>query len=210
MLGKSVVAVVVAIGLFVSVGLTRPLHAASATQGSSLYVSGFGGITFLSDADLYQSGFGSSTFAYDAGAGFGASAGYRWAMGLRAEFELSYRSNDVDTIDGVSVSGVDTSSLAYMGNLWYDFDTGSDFIPYLGAGVGAATVTLDLGPSDFSDTVFAWQIGGGLGYQITPGLVLFADYRWLATVDAVIIEASPDVKLEYNSHNIMFGVRFHF
>lgn len=206
-----VVAIAATCMLFAPVGFSRPALAADAAQGPSFYVSGFGGLTLLSDADLYQSGVGTDDYTYDAGAGFGASVGYRWPFGLRTEFELSYRINDVDTINGFSVSGVDTSALAFMVNGWYDFDLGSGFLPYVGGGLGVAQVELDFFGIEYDDTVFAWQLGGGLGYQIMPGIVLFTDYRWLATADAVLVETTPsDIKLEYSSHSIMFGVRAHF
>lgn len=197
--------------LFMLMGPSRTALAADAAQGPSFYVSGFGGLTLLSDADLYQSGVGSDRFSYDAGGGVGASVGYRWPFGLRTEFEFSYRSNDVNTIDGFSVSGADTSSLAFLGNGWYDFNLGSGLLPYVGGGLGVANVKLNLAGTEYDDTVFAWQLGGGLGYQIMPGIVLFTDYRWLATEDAVILQTAPsDIKLEYSSHSIMFGARAHF
>lgn len=217
---RSIVAVAAVVGILVLGGLNRPLHAADAMQGSSFYVSGFGGITLLSESDFSQPGIGSGSFDYDAGFNIGGAVGYRWPFSLRTEVELSYRQNSIDTatvtIAGIgtisgSVSDSDVSAFAFMANAWYDIDTGSNFIPYIGGGLGGARIDVDLAGTEFDDTVFAWQIGAGLGYKVTPGVVVSVDYRWLATTDPAFEDPGfPDVDSEYSSHNIMLGVRGHF
>ena len=69
--------------------------------------------------------------------------------------------------------------LSAMANAWYDIDTGSGFIPYLGVGVGVGQVTLDSrshakrdGVSrrqvfpESSASAFAFQVGAGVGYDV--------------------------------------------
>ena len=188
---------------------TTAQAAQSAQNANSVYVGGFGGVTFLPDIRLSQAGFASADLESDAGFNLGAVLGYKWAMGLRAEGEISYRQNDLDNLGGFPVIG-DLSALAFMGNAWYDFHNGTPWLPYVGGGLGLASITLDSGGSD-SDTVLAWQIGGGIGYEFMPGIVASADYRFLATSDPSFEDPGfADIKAEYHSHSILFGIRAHF
>jgi opacity protein-like surface antigen len=183
--------------------------AQSAQNANSFYVGGFGGVTFLPDIRLSQAGFGSGDLESDAGFNLGAVMGYKWVMGFRAEGEISYRQNDLDNLDGVPVIG-DLSALAFMGNGWFDFHNGTPWIPYVGGGLGVASITLDSGGND-SDAVFAWQIGGGIGYEFLPGIVASVDYRFLATSDPSFEDPGfADIEAEYSSHSINFGIRAHF
>lgn len=214
-----VMALAAAGAFFVLAGQFRPVLAADA-KGASMYVSGFAGFTVLPDSGLDQAGIFTSEFKYDTGLNIGGAIGYKWPVGIRSEAELSYRQNTIDFITltefgfpPISGSAVNShvGAFAFMANLWYDIDTASDLIPYIGGGVGGANITYDFNGFSEDDTVFAWQLGLGLGYQVTPGIVLFTDYRWLATTDPTIPDPGfPDVKGEYSSHNVQFGVRAHF
>lgn len=191
--------------------------ATSAQNANSIYAGVFGGVTLVPDIDV-TSPAGTSKLESDVGFGFGGVAGYKWAIGLRAEAEISYRQNGSDKLDGVGVGG-DASALGFMGNVWYDFDTGTPFIPYIGGGAGIARVSADIDIAGIklvndTDTVFAWQVGGGVGYEITKGVVLFGDYRYFATADPTFtaepVLGGVDLDAEYSSHNFMIGVRGHF
>lgn len=216
---NKIVASIAACAFFVLAGQSRPALAADATEGASMYVSGFIGLSILPDSGLNQPTVFTSDFQYDTGIGLAGAIGYKWPMGLRSEIELSYRQNAVDFITFTDIDGTvsgpalnsHVGAFAFMANLWYDFDTDSELIPHIGGGIGGATITYDFNGSSEHDTVFAWQLGFGLGYQVTPGVVLFTDYRWLATTDSKFSDPGfPDVIGEYSSHNILFGARAHF
>lgn len=198
---------------FASFDGNRAAFAADPMIGPSFYLSAFGGLTFREDARFYRSGTFESTLTHDPGGAGGIAAGYRWPMGLRADVELSYRRNRVDsqTSGGVTnyVSGVETHAFSYLVNAWYDIPTGTSFMPYLGGGIGGTTITFDNAGDVDNDTVFAWQLGGGVGFAMMSGIVFFADYRWLATQDMRVKPGAPPLEMEYSSHNLMFGVRVH-
>ncbi|HVT24011.1 MAG TPA: outer membrane beta-barrel protein [Rhizomicrobium sp.] len=114
-----------------------------------------------------------------------------------------------------------------MANAWYDFDLGLPVTPYVGGGLGMAMVKIsgDLGRYDGStlsilrlheknDTVFAWQVGAGVSIPISDNMKLFADYRYFAANDAHLkIEPGfhgGSIDADFNSHNLMVGVRFNF
>lgn len=181
------------------------------------YVSGYAGLTILPDIDA-TSAFGTSTIESDPGFGIGVAGGYKFNFGLRAEAEVSLRGNNADNVDGVSADGP-IAALAVMGNLWYDINTNTSLIPYIGGGVGFARLGADIDLLsvklvDDADTVFAYQFGGGLGYNLGTGFILFGEYRYFATADPTFT-AEPiwgigPFDAEYSTHNILVGLRKEF
>ncbi len=91
-----------------------------------------------------------ATSEYDAGFKFAGVLGYEFGEGLRVEGELFFARAKVDkvTYKGVrygempvpiEVDVPTTGSAKQTGafaNVWYDFQTGTDWIPYFGGGVG--------------------------------------------------------------------------
>ena len=76
-------------------------------------------------------------------------------------------------------------------NAYYDINTGTRFTPYVGAGIGAGFIRtkgrdhytgMYVSEVDNTDsktvTNFAWNIGLGLGYQITNNIALDMGYRF--------------------------------
>jgi len=110
-----------------------------------------------------------------------------------------------------------SSSWAFMANGYYDIDTGTSVTPYLGAGLGYASTKVRFNPSgvgiaDDSDGSFAWQLIGGLGYQLSDTIELYADYRYFDGGTATVaLDLLPgDLSVENKSHNIFVGFRFRF
>lgn len=148
------------------------------------------------------------------------------AVGLRngayrTEVEISYQKNNLNSIKAsgitinpatVGLSG-NVSALTTLVNAYYDFDTGSRLKPYITGGVGFTLVDANFtvtGVSGVStsdkDTVFAYQIGGGLGYAVTDKITIEAGYRYLSGQDAKFIGDT----VSFSSSNITAGVRIHF
>jgi outer membrane protein OmpA-like peptidoglycan-associated protein len=188
---------------------------AMAQSSSGYYVGAGGGLNLLRDSDING---GSIDTSADFDNGFGAviNGGYGYGNGLRAEVELGYRSNDVDTVGGSNGTG-DVSALSLMLNAYYDISTGTNWTPYVGVGIGGARLDVDgtspVGGSSIDDTdnVFAYQGILGTAYRINDNLNLFADYRYFATQDGDFTTASgTSVDGEYRSHTIMVGLRWAF
>jgi opacity protein-like surface antigen len=164
----------------------------------------------------------------------GGYGGYRFSNGIRIEGEVTYRRNELDKLKidndaGVGVAlGVgslngltadadgDVSSVSFMANAWFEPQVGKGLLPYVGGGIGGTHVSADasvLGVTivDDSDTVLSGQVGAGLGYAVTPNIVVGADYRFLMSADPSFEdEAGGSFDSEYMTHNIMVGVRGHF
>lgn len=117
----------------------------------------------------------------------GGSLGYDFNNMIGVEAEVGFSSTGVDSISAagttIQTSG-DANVLTLMGNViignHYD-----RWRPYLGAGVGAAHVALDVSgtalPDDLDDNdwAFAAQAFVGVDYSLTDAVSLGARYRYL-------------------------------
>lgn len=157
---------------------------------------------------------------YDAGWGLTGSVGYRFDFGLRTEAEMAYRHSDVDVVTGTGSAANDGGGLhnwALMGNALYDFNTGTRFTPYIGAGIGLAFVNADnmrsINALTFDDTktTFAYQGIAGFEVDLDGPWSFTADYRYFATPDVKVSAASgAKAEIENASHNIVLGIRYTF
>ena len=204
------------------------IAATGSAQAEGFYLGAFGGLNFLDEADGTANVGGPSDITVevesDLGWVAGAVAGFAFDFGLRAEAEVAYRMNALDraTLSPVSVDlEGDTTALSFMGNLWFDFLPDGTIRPFIGGGLGMAQVSLndvEVGPLgggtfvDDSDVVFAYQLGGGVAFQVAPGLDLTAEYRYFGTENPDFeLEVAPiDAEYEYSSHSVLFGLRYTF
>ena len=121
-----------------------------------------------------------------------------------------------------SLSG-DISVLTFMGNVYYDFDLGSGWTPYVGGGLGVASISLASKSAasgrtlaDDKDTVFAYQAGGGVGYEFATSedhaITVSLDWRYFRTADPTfkgsVTGAAFDT--EIGGHEISLGLRYGF
>lgn len=165
---------------------------------------------------------------FNTGFSMAASIGYAFSAGLRLEVEANFAETDIDqfTRSGFA-EGDDPGIRSYgvMGNIFYDFDTGSRWTPYIGGGAGIAVVDLlgtenhafclrifaDSCVSAQSDTVFAYQVGAGIGYEINPSWTVTLDYRFVVMDDPEFEDlAGAPFEFELQRHDIHVGVRVTF
>jgi len=188
-------------------------------KDSGPYVSGQLGFSIPSDSDNSVGGTTISTATFDPGPHFGAALGYKFNKHFRLEGELAYRTFDADQIQffgiGFPLSG-DVSAVSFMANGYYDFPVEGVWQPYLGLGIGGASVSADLTslitfPLDDSATVFAYQIMAGLGYEFSPSTILTGGYRFFATADPEFKDSVGNIiESEVSAHEFSFGVRYLF
>lgn len=180
----------------------------SAMAGQGFYWGLEGGASWLQKNNLnfndsaIPAYVGAPGLTADYGTGWlgGVVVGYAAPHGLRPELELAYRRNDFNSLsaNGVSVpASGNENAFTGMLNLWYDFNTGSNsrIHPYIGGGVGVAHINIDslaayenyFGQTysaqliNDSNTVFAYQGGAGVGFDVTPGFTISLDYRYFDT-----------------------------
>jgi opacity protein-like surface antigen len=187
-------------------------------SAEGFYVSGNLGFAMASDSDLTDSTVPGITVntEFDTELALGAALGYDFSK-FRVEGELSYQKNDVDKIgeQGVYFDATgDASALSFLINGYYDLVNLSGFTPFISAGLGFAQVefnSLDISGVGFAgsndeDTVFAYQLGIGIGYAVTEKVTIDVKYRYFGTEDSKY----DTTEAEFASNNFLFGVRFYF
>ena len=120
-------------------------------------------------------------------------------------------------IVGTANLGGDISSFGFMANGYYDFDAGDNWAPFLMAGIGGAKINLDATSVagvavtyDESDTVFAYQVGAGIGYNLSPTTAVNFQYRFFGTSDPSFNDGTVVIDGEYRSHNFWGGLTQRF
>lgn len=185
------------------------------------YIGAGAGVNFLQDNDAK---IGATTNRIEADPGFllDGSIGFGFESQLRPEFEIAYRRNTVDKVSGTG-AGTSTGnfdSVAFMGNLFYDFQTNSGVTPYLGIGAGGALIGANdagrvFGGNLFNNSPFefAYQGIAGLSYELSERWDVTADYRYFATLDPEYKTAAGGFKTneaEYRNHSFLLGLRYVF
>lgn len=197
------------------------IASAQAFSLENSYFKGFGGATWPRDLDttLFEDGeqIAAPSFDHDTGYTLGIAVGAAVAPNIALELEYTYRKADFtvrDRAEGDQTDG-DTSARAFMVNALYMFDsmgpTGS-IQPYVGAGIGAANVEKSAGGQDFEgDGLLAYQLFGGVGYQVNPKMSLFAEGRWFQT-ESDRFEGPADENFEgrFKTIDLLDGVSFAF
>ncbi|HDV2261510.1 TPA: porin family protein, partial [Escherichia coli] len=174
--------------------------------------------------------------------GGGIAAGYnfypQFSLPVRTELEFYARGNadtkynlyKDDWSRGDLKNEVSVNTL--MLNAYYDFRNDSAFTPWVSAGIGYARIhqkTTGISTWDYgygysgreslsrsgSADNFAWSLGAGIRYDVTPDIALDLSYRYLDAGDSSVsykdewgdkYKSEVDVK----SHDIMLGVTYNF
>ena len=170
---------------------------ASDDEGSSgwfdrLYLSFGGGFDSADDIGGRTNNGTQFETELEAGYYLAMALGRSFGHNLRAELELSYRSEDYGTTRSgaasVSGSGLQTTT-ALMVNGFYDVRFGWPIVPFVGAGIGAAFIDGDdvaVGGSvapGRDATEFAYQGIIGLSYDIGERWHVVLDGRYFGTGD---------------------------
>jgi opacity protein-like surface antigen len=184
-------------------------------QAGGFYASVHGGAAFPEDTDsIFDPGKvtqGTIVSKGDTGFRAGAAFGYALNKYLSVEGEFSYVETDVDTLTSSAApfgpSPATGTARAYTGmaNVYLSLPAGA-WRPYVGAGVGGANVKADhIGfagipvTTDDSDTAFAWQVMGGVGYHVTPNLELGARYRFMRIDPITLVNSLGDIQAVDNT-----------
>ncbi len=180
-------------------------------------------VTFLSDP------------SFESGIIGGGGFGYRFNDWFRADFTGEYRGKTGFTAYDVYPGGSNDytakkSEWLLLANAYFDLGTWKGITPYVGAGVGAARVTIhdfvDVNvitagggtAADASKWNFAWALHAGVGYEVNDRLTIDLAYRYVDLGDGVTgdIVRFDGVNNVYNpmhfnditSHDIMLGFRY--
>ncbi len=196
----------------INVMLAGLLLVASATSALAAgpYVGAAGGVSIVHDGDIKVTGVGTATAEYDTGYGFNVTAGYAMEP-LRFEFEFGYKNADMDKLSGpggtASISDTEVTVMSYMVNALYDINIKSPITPYVGAGLGLLNGELKVQGTKEDDNEFGYQLIVGAAYKVDKNLALDLSYHFQGAGSDF---SKNDVSIEYNSSNIMAGLRYNF
>lgn len=202
-------------------------------QASTWYVSVFGGLSLGESAEIEESGGSGSTAVtiaaeadIEEGLIAGLAAGLRVNDWIRAEAEVSGHWHDggghaTTTTTATAFTSMplegEVNALFVLGNLWIDLPLGGELQPYLGGGAGFARLEADLSTTTGtagvagSDWAFAYQLGGGVSYALSPSIAVDLGYRYRringAKLEAEAFGTPLDTEIDYKSHNLLLGLR---
>ena len=196
------------IGLIVCSFLVLPAVCFGAT---GWYGSVNAGVALASDSDItYNDGSPDERLEFDSGYTVGGAIGHM-VEGWRLEGEVSYQENDVDKVDGLpAASGQDVSLMTFLVNGYMDLTTGKTLTPYLTAGIGASKVEINGSGASLDDTVFAYQLGVGVGFSMSETVILDGRYRFLGTTKPEFTYSGVTGEGEVANHNFTLGLRMAF
>jgi outer membrane protein OmpA-like peptidoglycan-associated protein len=176
---------------------------AMAQQAPGIYVGAGAGVNFLQGNKLNKDD-------YDVGPAGDLYVGYAFGNGFRSDLEASIRENSHDGNNHQTTYGL-------MANGYYDFDFGSPFVPYVGAGVGLALIDADFNPSgggrffDSTKAAFAYQGIAGVAYNFMPNMAATLEYRYFGTQGKTFQDNGVRIKSDSNNnHSILVGLRYSF
>jgi opacity protein-like surface antigen len=196
---------------------TAPAMAASTTDAPNLrtlevyYISLKGGMTAFSDISFNtfedDSDLGNLTATLGSGVEGAVAFGWQFSDG-RVEIEGGYYKSDVETIANIPVTGIEYTMATLMLNGYYDIEIHKNWRPYLGAGIGAANITVDV-PGDKDDAyAIAYKLGGGLTLDLSQHVSLDLGYMFLFTSDFSLTTPDGEFVESIAGHTVTAGVRF--
>jgi opacity protein-like surface antigen len=214
---------------------TAVLLAATGSAGLALgaepgpYIGLQGAATFQREADNSSSDL-HITSKYNSGYNVAGVLGWNYGQNWRAEAEIGYRRNGLDKLavdkaTGTGLAGGQTyaahghlGTTDVMGNLWYDFNMGDGWKPYVGGGIGWAHINANnvsangIPLVDDTSNVFAYQLGAGIGYALTPRTTVSVDYRYFATKDPTFTDTATGTQFnsQYRTNNVGLSLRYRF
>lgn len=135
----------------------------------------------------------------------------------RHDFNLNYRFGGLLYGAKMNVMSIDT-----MLSALYDIETGTNWTPYVGGGVGVVYHDIqnqhivgatDIDVGDTSDVNMAWQLQAGVNYALSNTWDLRMDYRYidLGEVHTTTMPTSSSrFTTDLYSHDIRIGAAWHF
>ena len=177
---------------------------------------------------------GRADVSFDAAVAGDVYVGYDFGA-FRTDLEASFRQNDISNVlfgfdsfrrgrfavPGVGDVKVDVDgherTIGLMANVYYDFEFGSPFVPYVGGGIGVGFNTWKVKVKDadidteFSSPLFAYQGIAGVSYYITPNWAANLEYRYFGETEGNTTSGDTKIKVGApNNHTILAGFKYTF
>lgn len=186
---------------------------------SGLYFEVGGGLSLLSDNDVTRLG-AISSIESDEGYILSGAIGTQF-QNVHVEAEALYFENGLNKISGaggVVKMGGDVNVIGGMLSVYYDFDFGANWRPFLGGGIGMVRVSVNdaVAPGVFSvdddEDAIAYQLRAGISYSLSEHTDFVINYRYLISdeldfADSVGAIVSSD-GIESHGVEARFRIRF--
>ena len=210
--------------------------------GNNWYLRGFVGVGINQDYNLdylinpnNSNDFHFEQHSIDDTYFLGGAVGYEWNNWLRTDVSVEYRAKTGIKAYGSYTNGGtfgdyyegNLKSWVFLVNAFVDLGTWECFTPFIGAGIGAANVTMadltDIGIGtsgrgrgrNSSEWNFAWALYAGIGYNITRNFTIDFMYRYLSyggVTDTIDCEGGCNADSykfsDLHSHDLMIGLRW--
>ena len=183
-------------------------------DGTGFYVAAGGGATLITDTtETPQSatvpGGGANNKAdWDLDFGFsaGGSAGYDFGD-FRTEAEFSFQSANfrhdekIDNDKDDQKADDNLTVIAVMANGFFDLDTGTPFVPFIGIGVGAVNLSVKLFPKGDADQTGRSRAAAGASAtrptsawptRSSDAVALTLGYKFFGTLETEVTDAGED------------------
>ena len=172
------------------------LRTTALAQEPGFYISGAAGMAMPSYNKIFNRNNNTSINSF-------FSSGFSFKNNLRTELEVSYW----DHTSGTSVS--------LMSNIFYEFYNSSNFVPYIGTGIGRLWSTSSDRVSAFSNSTFKrlqikhpYQGIIGFKYKITEKINSFVDYRYSNIQTSRMF--NNKLTRQKGIHGVIMGLRWSF
>ena len=172
----------------------------------------------------------SSKFKEDTSLAIGGAVGYNWMdsdLPVRTELEYMYRGDfkfRYADSNSTLTNKIDLHTL--MLNAYWDFYNSTSFTPYINGGVGVAWIQEDFSTGTVTDAItapssntkanFAFNLGAGVGWEMTDSVILDLAYRYNYYGDGKAVTAtgtnnSVQSKVKnISTHDVLLGLRYEF
>ena len=198
----------------------------AAGQDSSWYVGASGDASFQKSTGVTGATSGDN-IKYKFSSGGNIALGYEPQMlnnatgDVRLELEGGYHAFGLKSVTAGGVTNTspngDLKVATFMGNAYYDVHTGTQFTPYIGAGIGDANITFarsnGFGATTNNDNRLGYQFMTGVSYTPTsmPHTDWSLGYRYLGTTAPQFTTTTGDIKLDaIHASNVELGFKYHF
>ena len=191
-----------------ALGIAMGLGVAAALAGTDgYYVSGEGGISLLPDLQLNSVTLGKNHDGFGTGYAAGGAFGYDYGNGLRIELSSLYQHSDLSRLNGTPATG-HLSSTTVMANATYDLLPDARFTPYVGAGLGVASVGGEVNGLSGRDWKPAYQAEAGLRTDVSDRASLFGEYRFSQSQSVILSDATDTAHQHFSDHALLAGLSF--
>lgn len=153
---------------------------------------------YLNTEGISRNSSSSSNASLNGALAVGYNFKHNFDVPIRVEGEYGIRTTTHFKVRGLDVKVFSPQTL--FANVYWDFYNSTDFVPYVGGGIGASFI------GGNANTNFAWNAGAGVGYTINEDWTATLGYKFVGLGEF----KENHTKGNLYSHDVTLGVRYTF